>query len=69
MTPESIRQLRKDLGMTQQEFATFLRLHPVTGGRTIRDWENGNRPVSGPASLALELLQRFGSCYKENITQ
>lgn len=58
MPPDAIRTARRQLGLTQSELAAMLRLaNPDTSGkRTIREWEKGTRPISGPASVALEAL-------------
>ena len=55
MTPQQFKSARKTLGLTQKGMAELLRLSPKTGARTIRAWEAGDTPISGPASLALEL--------------
>lgn len=58
MTPADIKSARQRLGLTQQGLAEALRLGP-NGERTIRRWEQGDVPVTGPASLAIELLLNF----------
>jgi len=55
MTKEELKTLRMKLGYSQPEMAAAIRLGP-NGQRTIRRWETGEVPISGPASLALELL-------------
>jgi DNA-binding transcriptional regulator YiaG len=55
MTPTQFAQARAALGMTQRQLAEALRLGK-DGGRAVRRWEAGDRPVSGPASLAIEAL-------------
>jgi DNA (cytosine-5)-methyltransferase 1 len=55
MSPAEIKAVRKRLGHSQRELAEVLRLGP-NGERTIRRWEQGDIPITGPASLALELL-------------
>jgi DNA-binding transcriptional regulator YiaG len=56
MTPDAIRAARRQLRLTQSGLAAALRLaNPDTNGkRTIRNWETGSTPISGPASVALE---------------
>lgn len=54
MTPD-IKAARLALGLTQGGLADALRLGP-NGARTVRRWEAGDIPVTGPASLAIELL-------------
>ena len=58
MTPAAIHAARRALGLTQPGLAAMLRLaNPSESGkRTIREWEKGTRPISGPASVALEAL-------------
>ena len=60
MTPAEVRALRQALGMTQAELATVLRL-ASDGKRTVRHWETegGKFQISGPASVALELMVRI----------
>lgn len=53
MKPLEIRAARIALGMNQREFAEALR---VGGEAVIRSWESGRRPISGPASVAIELM-------------
>lgn len=55
MTPTDIKAARKRLGLSQSGLAEALRLGP-NGERTIRRWEVGDIPVTGPASVAIELL-------------
>jgi DNA (cytosine-5)-methyltransferase 1 len=59
MTPEEIRRIRLRLGYSQNELAAALRLGP-NGDRTIRRWEKGEADITGPASLALECLDKHG---------
>lgn len=55
MTSSDIRSARKRLGLSANGLAEALRLGKG-GGRTVRRWEAGDTPISGPASLAIELL-------------
>ena len=58
MTPpdkEWVRASRKALGMTTKALAEALRLGR-NGGRTVRRWESGETPISGPAQVAIELM-------------
>ena len=55
MTPETFRAIRNRQGLTQSQMAARLR---ISDARTIRRWELGERPVSGPASLVMELLDK-----------
>ncbi len=55
MTPDAIKAARKRLGFTQSELAEALRMG-ANGGRTVRRWEAGEMPITGPAAVAIELL-------------
>jgi DNA-binding transcriptional regulator YiaG len=55
MTPATVKAIRKEAGLTQSGLAAVLRISDV---RTIRRWEAGDVPVSGPASILLEMLDR-----------
>jgi DNA (cytosine-5)-methyltransferase 1 len=55
LKPAELRAARKSLGLSQTGLAEALRLGP-NGERTIRRWEAGDVPITGPASLAIELL-------------
>jgi DNA-binding transcriptional regulator YiaG len=53
MTPATFQRIRAKLGMTQTQLAAVLRIEDI---RTIRRWEKGERAISGPVSLLMELL-------------
>ncbi len=53
MTPSTFKTIRERAGLTQSGLAAFLR---ISDRRTIRYWETGERPVSGPVSFLMELL-------------
>lgn len=53
MTPPEVHSIRTRAGLTQTELARLLRISDI---RTIRRWEQGDVPISGPASIVLELL-------------
>jgi transcriptional regulator with XRE-family HTH domain len=55
MTPEELRTSRKRLGMTQAQLAEALQLGK-DGKRAIRRWEMGERPISGPVTVAITLM-------------
>lgn len=59
MTPLEIRAARKRLGYSARELAEALRLGK-DGGRTIRRWESGETPISGPATIAIKCLLTHG---------
>ena len=54
MTPEQFKAIRKRAGLTTAGLAAHLRL---ADARTIRRYEDGSRPVSGPVSLLMEILE------------
>ena len=58
MTPTEAKQCRHTLGLTQTELARLLRLKDAKGNghRTVRNWEKGVHPVTGPVSLILDML-------------
>jgi transcriptional regulator with XRE-family HTH domain len=55
MTPERFRAIRQRAGLSQARLAALLRL---SDGRTIRRYEAGERPIPGPVSLLMEMLDR-----------
>ena len=59
MTPADIKSARKSLGLSQQGLAEALRLTGAYGKDTVRSWEAGRRPISGPAQVAIELLVKL----------
>ena len=64
MTQDDIRRIRKGMGMSQRQLAQALRLGP-NGDRTIRRWERGVIPITGPASLALEYMEKENGSKKQ----
>jgi len=56
MTPAEIKAARKRLGLTQSGLARALRLSEKSGADTVRFWESGRNPISGPAIVAIELM-------------
>lgn len=55
MSPQQLRAARREMGLTTYELAEILRMG-VHGSRTVRRWEDGELPVTGPASVAIEAL-------------
>jgi DNA-binding transcriptional regulator YiaG len=55
MTPAQIKTIRQQAGLSQTGLAALLRIADL---RTIRRWEKGDVPISGPASVVLEMLDR-----------
>lgn len=55
MSAHALRAAREELRLTRPGLARLLRLGP-NGERRVRRWEDGDLPVSGPASVAIEAL-------------
>ncbi|MCP4366949.1 MAG: helix-turn-helix transcriptional regulator [Deltaproteobacteria bacterium] len=52
MDHKKFKKIRLELGLTQQQFADRLR----TNIRQVQRWENGETKITGPTSIAVELL-------------
>lgn len=59
MTPSSFKSIRKRAGLTQSGLAAVLRIDDL---RTIRRYEKGERAISGPVSLLMEMLDAGKLC-------
>jgi DNA-binding transcriptional regulator YiaG len=53
LQPNELRTIRQRYGLTIRGLAGLLRIRDE---KTIRRWEKGEVPVSGPASIVLELM-------------
>jgi DNA-binding transcriptional regulator YiaG len=53
VTPSEFKAIRLRAGLTQSQLADRLR---ISDKRTIRYWETGERPISGPVSLLMEQI-------------
>lgn len=53
MTPEAAKAIRKRARLTQGQVARIMR---ISDRRSIQRWEDGDRAVSGPASMLYEML-------------
>lgn len=53
MTGEEFKRIRREAGLSLAELAAVLRIDDV---RTLRRYEDGERPVSGPVSLIMEMI-------------
>jgi DNA-binding transcriptional regulator YiaG len=53
MNHAEFKAIRERAGLTQSGLAAFLR---ISDKRTVRYWETGERPITGPVSLLMELL-------------
>ena len=54
LTKDELRDFRTAEGLTQEELAVRLGLKHKD---TVRAWESGKTPVSGPASLVIRMVQ------------
>jgi DNA-binding transcriptional regulator YiaG len=57
MTPEEIVSARKQLGLSQAGLAAELGL---ANDRTVRRWEAGEIPITGPAELCIRYMLMYG---------
>lgn len=55
MTPEQFKEARKTLCYSQQALADEWGMG-ANGGRTIRRWEQGDRPLNPVAAYAIRLM-------------
>tara|TARA_R110000851_G_scaffold97428_1_gene211132 strand:+ start:12794 stop:12979 length:186 start_codon:yes stop_codon:yes gene_type:complete len=55
MTPEQFKDARKSLCYSQQALADEWGMGDY-GGRTIRRWEQGERPINSIAAYCIELM-------------
>jgi DNA-binding transcriptional regulator YiaG len=55
MTADELKPARRELGLSAAKLARALELGEQ-GGRTVRRWEAGDRPVAGPAAVAVRLM-------------
>lgn len=53
MAPETVKEIREAAGLTQPGLAALL---GISDKRTVRRWETGETPITGPARLVLEML-------------
>jgi len=60
LTPAEFKEARQALGLTQAEMGKALRLSG-DGGRSVRKWENNEREISEPVSLAVTYLLQLQS--------
>jgi transcriptional regulator with XRE-family HTH domain len=57
LTATELRAARRQLGLTQAQLAVALKLG-TDGKRSVGRWENGERPISGPVAVSVQLMQR-----------
>lgn len=53
MKPAAVKAIRKRYGLSVEGLAALLR---IGSRRTVMRWESGEVPISGPASIVLELM-------------
>lgn len=56
MTPAELKEARRSLGLTQQELAGVLGVHPIS----ISKWELGEREIKRPIELAVRAIVAYG---------
>lgn len=54
ISAQDIHRIRKNLDMTQQEFADFLNCSK----RTVQEWERSEKPIKGSIVVLLNIIQR-----------
>jgi DNA-binding transcriptional regulator YiaG len=65
MTPDDFKNKRLLLGYSQQALATEWNMGD-NGGRTIRRWESGDRPVNSIAAYAIDTMLANGLFHSGN---
>ena len=53
MTPKLFREMREQLGLSQEQLAEKL---GVSSGRTVRRWELGERKISETTARLMQML-------------
>jgi len=61
VTGEEIRQCRKGLGLTQEEFARFANVSK----KTVERWEYSKTPITGPIVTLLNILRDYPQIEEE----
>jgi len=54
MTPQHFRQIREAADLSRPQLAKILRIKEV---KTIYRYEHGEREISGPVSLLMEMIE------------
>jgi len=57
MTPDQFKDVRRSLGYSQQGLSEEWGMGE-NGGRSIRRWENGERPLNPVAAYAIKMMLR-----------
>lgn len=55
MTPDELRRFRKDLGLSQSQFAKMV---GASSDRTVRRWEDGERDIPAYIEIIADLIDR-----------
>ena len=53
MTPQQFKQIRHDAGLSLAQLSDIIKVHT----RTIRRYEDGSVPISGPVSVLMGLIR------------
>lgn len=61
MKPEELKTTRKELGLTQAQFANLV---GVADGRTVRRWEDGSREIPGTVIILLSVIDNCSDARK-----
>ena len=68
MGPEELRRRRRKLKLTQAQFGRAIGLVSATGdGRTVREWELGNRRIPGTVKILIGLMAAYPEVREELI--
>ena len=59
LTKEEFKQIRKDLGMTQAEFAKEIGLGDRSGQIHVSNIERGEQPISGMITASVRMIERL----------
>jgi DNA-binding transcriptional regulator YiaG len=55
MTPAQFKAIREQADLTQTALAARLR---ISDNRSVRRWEAGDRAISGPVTILMELIDK-----------
>lgn len=63
MTPDRLREIREDLGLSRTELGQALGLSGATPGHTVRMWETGTRVITGPVARCVRYMEQTRVLY------
>lgn len=63
MTPDRLREIREDLGLSRTELGQALGLSGKTPGHTVRMWETGTRVITGPVARCVRYMEQTHVLY------